>query len=64
MGTAAKVPVKGAILLTGIAGVYVGAPLPCLRWIHYRVYDTWLVRRQTYSYLPSHRALPMLLGRY
>ena len=28
------------------------------RWIYHRVCDAWPVRRQTYGYLPSHRASP------
>jgi len=46
-----------------------GAHLPSLghsasRRIYDRVRDAWPVRRQTYGYLPSQRALPLPLGQY
>jgi len=34
------------------------------RWIYHTVCDARPVRRQTYGYLPSDRALPLPLGRY
>jgi len=48
--------------------MYTDAHLPFLyhwtrRWIYHWVCDAWPVRRQTYGYLPSHRAPPPI-GRY